>query len=103
MAQPISDELKQQWKENILKQRQSKLSMASWCRQNGIAVHTFYYWQSKLFPKPTFNRSAFTEAFEEKSRSVDEIVLEYHGFNIHLKEHFNPSVLKKCLEVLIKC
>lgn len=103
MAQPFSEELKQQWKENILKQRQSKLSMASWCRQNEIAIHTFYYWKSKLFPKPTLDRSAFTEAVEEKKKFVDEIVLEYHGFNIHLNEHFNPSTLKKCLEALRKC
>lgn len=102
MAQPFSEELKQQWKENIFKQRQSQLSIASWCRQNGIAVHTFYYWQSKLFPKPNLDRSAFTKAVEEKNK-FDEIVLEYHGFNIHLNEHFNPSVLKKCLEVLVKC
>jgi diketogulonate reductase-like aldo/keto reductase len=102
MAQPFSEELKHQWKENILKQRQSKLSMASWCRQNGIAVHTFYYWQSRLFP-PVLTRSTFTEAIEEKNKSTTGIVLEYHGFNIHLNEHFNPSVLKKCVEVLRKC
>lgn len=103
MAQPISDELKQQWKESIFKQRQSNLSIASWCRQNGIAAHIFYYWQSKLFPKPALNRSAFTEAVEEKNRFVGGIVLEYHGFRIHLNEHFNPCVLKKCLEVLVNC
>jgi uncharacterized membrane protein YvbJ len=103
MAQPISEEIKQQWKENILKQRQSKLSIASWCRQNGIAIHTFYYWQSKLFPKPTINRSAFTEAVEEKNKSDIGIVIEYQGFNIHLNGDFNPSILKRCLEVLKKC
>ena len=83
MGQPLSEENKQQWKENILTQRQSKLSIASWCRQSGIAVHIFYYWQSKLFPKPTINRSAFTEAVDEKNKSSTGIVLEYHGFNIH--------------------
>lgn len=103
MAQPFSEKLKQQWNENILKQRQSKLSIASWCRQNGIAVHAFYYWKSKLFPKPILNRSAFTEAVEEKNKSTTGILLEYHGFNIHLDEHFNPSILKKCVEVLRKC
>ena len=103
MAQPFCEEIKQQWKETILKQRQSKLSIASWCRQNGITVHTFYYWQSKLFPKSTLSRSAFTEAVEEKNKSATGIVLEYHGFNIHLNEHFNSSVLKRCLEVLKKC
>jgi hypothetical protein len=103
MAKPFSEELKHQWKENILKQRQSKLSMASWCRQNGVAIHTFYYWQSRLFPKQALSRSAFTEAIEENSKSLTEIILEYHGFNIHLNEHFNPSILKKCLEVLKQC
>lgn len=29
MAEPLSEELKQRWKENILKQRQSKLSIAA--------------------------------------------------------------------------
>lgn len=103
MAQPISEELKQQWKENIHKQRQSKLSMASWCRQNGIAVHTFYYWQGKLFPKTLLDRSSFTEVIEKKNTFIDGIILEYNGFNIRLNEHFNPSTLKRCLEVLIKC
>lgn len=103
MAQPISEEIKQQWKEIIIKQRQSKLSIASWCRQNEIAVHSFYYWQSRLFPKPPLSRSVFTEAVDEKSKPSTEIVLEYKGFNIHLNEHFNPSFLFRCLEVLKKC
>lgn len=103
MAQRLSQETQQQWQENILIQRQSKLSITSWCRQNGIAVHKFYYWRNKLFPKPILNRSAFTEATGEKNRSDVGIVLEYCGFNIHLDEHFNPSILKSCLEVLKKC
>lgn len=103
MAQLLSEELRQQWKENIFKQRQSKLSIASWCRQSGIAVHTFYYWQSRLFPKPVLSRSAFTEAIEEKNKPITGIVLEYRDFNIHLSEHFNPSVLKRCVEALRTC
>ncbi len=101
MPKPISDDLKQQWKENILEQRQSQLSIASWCRQNDVTVHTFYYWQSRLFPKPLLDRSAFLEAAEE-DKSVG-ITLECQGVNLYIKEHFNPSVLKKCLEVLKVC
>jgi len=99
---PISEEIKQKWKENILVQRESKLSIASWCRQSGIPLQTFYYWQNKLFPKP-ITKSTFIEAVEEKNKSTSGVVLEYQGFNIYLHEHFNPSVLKRCLEVLKKC
>jgi hypothetical protein len=103
MAAPFSEEIKQQWKEIISKQRQSKLSIATWCRQNGTAVHTFYYWQSRLFPKLSLSRSIFTEAVNEISKPSTEIILKYQEFNIHLNEHFNPVALKKCLEVLKTC
>ena len=103
MPQPYSEEINQQWKEAILTQRQSKLSIASWCRQSGVADHTFYYWQGKLFPKPSLSRSAFTEALEEKSKPSSKIVLIYREFNIHLDEQFSPSTLEKCLGVLKKC
>jgi diketogulonate reductase-like aldo/keto reductase len=103
MVKPFSEEIRQQWKDNILKQRQSKLTIASWCRQKEIAVHAFYYWEKKLFPKSALDRSAFTEAIEEKHKSSTGIVLEYQGFNIHLNDQFNSSVLKRCLEVLRQC
>lgn len=102
MAKPFSEDIKRQWKGNILKQRQSKLSIASWCRQNNVAAHVFYYWQSRLFPKPAFDRSCFLESVEEKIESSG-IVLEYHGIKLHIEEHFNSSALKKCLEVLKTC
>lgn len=99
------EEVSLQWKETILKQRQSQLSIASWCRQNGIATHTFYYWQAKLFPKPSpsLNRSAFAEVVDERSGSSTKIVLAYREFSIHIDEHFSPSTLEKCLEVLKRC
>jgi hypothetical protein len=103
MAEPFSEEIKQQWKEIISRQRQSKLSIAAWCRQNGTAVHTFYYWQGKLFPKSPLSRSIFTEAVDEASKPSTEIILKYQEFNIHLNEHFNSSALKRCLEVLKTC
>jgi hypothetical protein len=103
MIRSSSEEIKQQWKEIILKQRQSKLSIASWCRKHEMAIHTFYYWQKKLFPKPILTRSAFTETVEEENRSDSGIILEYRGFHMHLNEYFNPSILKRCLEVLTKC
>ena len=64
MSQAFSEEKKQQWKEDILKQRESGLSIEKWCRTNNIAAHTFHYWQQKLFPK-ILDRSTFTEISDE--------------------------------------
>ena len=104
MPQPASEEIKQQWREHIFKQRQSGLSMASWCRQNNIVVHTFCYWRDKLFSKATLERSDFTEISDQKAcNSQKGITLEYRGFSMHLNPNFDSSTLKKCLEVLKKC
>lgn len=101
MSKKSSDEIHLQWKENILKQRQSGLSIAAWCSQNNIVVHTFYYWRDKLFPK-TLDRNTFTEVIPENNAGSG-ISLEYHGVYIHLSQNFDPSVLEACLKVLKVC
>ena len=105
MASPISEERKQQWKKNILEQLDSGLSIAAWCRQRKIAVHTFYYWHNKLFPKATFDKFTFTEIVNEKKLNTSDSgsMHEYQGINIHLSHDFESSTLKKCLEVLKEC
>ncbi len=103
MPKQASKKQQKEWKENILKQRQSGLSIASWCRQHGFTDYVFHYWQKKLFPKVSLNRSIFAEIPQNKDECNKGITLEYQGFNIHLSEYFDPDVLKKCLEVLKKC
>jgi hypothetical protein len=104
MAQPISEQIKHQWKENILKHSTSGLSIAAWCRQNALAVHAFYYWKDKLFPKGPTDRSSFSEiTSHEIDMSNAGVILKYQGFNIQLSRDFDSPTLKRCLEILKKC
>ena len=104
MAKPFSEEKKQLWKKNILKQRESGLSVVAWCRENNFNAHTFGYWQGKLFPKK-LESSNFTE-IKDKTSSEDSnlkragIMLEYQRIHIHLDKDFDSSVLRQCLEVV---
>ena len=103
MPRPSSEEKKHQWKRTILKQRESGLSINSWCDQNGVSIQGFYYWKAKLFPKPTLERSAFSELLDEKGPTVDKkagIVIEYHGARILVDRQFDPLTLKQCLKLL---
>jgi hypothetical protein len=104
MPKPAREEVRQQWKENILKQRESGLSIGSWCRQNNIAVCTFRYWQDKIFPKPPFDHSAFKEILgvgkTAASRNTSGIFLEYQEICIHIDKQFDPATLKQCLKAL---
>lgn len=104
MPKPFSEEKKQQWKVNILKQRESGLSVAVWCRENNFNTHNFGYWQKKLFPK-ILGSSDFTEIKDKKNSEnfIEKgtgITMEYQGVRIHLDKQFDLSVLRRCLEVL---
>lgn len=100
MAKPLSEELKQQWRDRILEQRSSGLSIPKWCRQNDVPLYNFRYWQDKLLPR-FFERSTFTEVVSKKDNPG--IFLEYQGVKIHLSPGFDPQVLRECLEVIKKC
>ena len=41
------------WNERLQNQKESSLTIATWCEQNQIAQSQFYYWQKKrkrVFP-----------------------------------------------------
>jgi hypothetical protein len=105
MSQGFSEEQKQQWKEKIIAQKNSGISIAAWCRQNNTVDHVFYYWRRKLFSDPIITRSSFAEIPFEKESGFSKIEysgirLEYQKVHIHLDKHFDSPTLKQCLSVL---
>ena len=101
MANPLSEEKQQQWREKFQTQRDSGLSIKQWCRENHITPQAFYYWRVRLFPTPDLSRSQFTEISDMKGG----LSIEYKGISIHLHRNFDPITLKRCLTVLqeVKC
>jgi hypothetical protein len=99
MAKPLTEELKQQWKDRILEQRNSGLSIPKWCRRYGVSLYNFRYWQAKLLPH-SFNHASFSEVVSENNLGIS---LEYQGIKIHVSSGFSPQVLRECLEVIKKC
>lgn len=111
MPKPASAEVKQRWKENILKQRESGLSIRNWSRQNNISEHTFRYWQNKIFPQATLDRTVFKEISQQKtisfklpkmdkSRKATGITIEYQGAYIYVNREVDISILRLCLKAL---
>jgi hypothetical protein len=98
---------KDRWKENIINQSQSGLSIAAWCRQNQVAVHAFYYWRNKAFPK-SIDRANFKEILEQNLDGTDTqsqssgVSLQYQEVYIHLDRQFDASTFKQCLKIIME-
>jgi hypothetical protein len=52
--------LSHKWRDLIRRQRASGLSVAAFCRQNGVAGSSFFAWKRKIGPSPA--APAFVEA-----------------------------------------
>jgi len=48
MARKVNQELRDQWRRQIHRQRQSGLTVAEFCQREGVSTATFYGWKRKL-------------------------------------------------------
>lgn len=102
MPKPLSQEKRLEWDALFRKQRESGLAANRWCRENQISMHSFYYWKRRLGSRrpATLSRDSFSELKEAVHDTKCGLVLEYRGVLIRLDDHFEPSVLQRCLAVL---
>lgn len=56
MARPKDPKLDLIWREHIQRQASSGLSMAEFCRRQGISSRLFYAWRNRLDKRPTSAR-----------------------------------------------
>jgi len=96
---------KLEWASTIERWKLSGKKAQAWCRENHVVYHTFLWWRNRLGyskpkkPQPLPAQTQFIE-LQDQPKCKSEISLEYEGVIIHLKDDFDPSLLKKCLVVL---
>jgi len=85
------------WRDVIRRQRDSGLSIAQFCRQEGLAQASFDNWRKKLAPDKA---SPFLEVqLPSLTNSLPcEIVLP--GCRVVVPSRFDPESLRKLLDVL---
>lgn len=93
-----------EWTNKIEQWRQSGKSAQAWCKQNQVVYTTFMSWHKRLknqTTQPQSNESLKTQFIELKEElKIPGISLEYKGIFIHLSAEFDPSALKKCIDIL---
>jgi hypothetical protein len=102
---------KEYWEIKVQEWLLSGKSARSWCKENQLVYTTFFGWYRRLKnnqkantpsnknSENLFPKTHFVE-LKNQSKADPGIFLEYEGVKIHLSDEFDPTILKKCLNVL---
>ena len=93
-----SEETRQEWKNRIEEQRQSKLSIKQWCLKHQISPHVFSYWRDKLFPTQ-LKTSSFTQL---PTKRLQAISLQVQGLHIRIDSQCDPVLRRQLLTLLME-
>lgn len=99
----------QEWSQRVADCRSSGLQVKQWCRENGIAVSTYYTWQQRVFDasaQPT--ESKFVElpvSCTEPQHPVSDIAasLRFNGTNIDFRNGADPATIMAIIQAVRSC
>ena len=85
------------WITPVEQQKNSGLSAASWCRENGVVYSKFLYWRERI-AQQTAER--FVELEDSHRTEGGSIELEVMGMTVRLATGFASADLLRCLRVI---
>jgi transposase-like protein len=91
-------ELKQQWEARIAAFRDSGLSGARWCKEQGIKPHQFYYWKAKLSATQPEKPAGWLKV--EVSEPLVSIAVRIGAATIKVEPGFDPELLAEVVSAL---
>ena len=96
-----------EWSRRVEACRNSGLSVGQWCRENGIAVSTYFFWQRKVFQAlKEVQEVTFAEVpIMEHSQHSGHIIaaMEVSGVQIQVYEGADEATLQAILQAAKSC
>lgn len=89
-------EVTSEWTAKIAAWRNSRLSIAAWCRENAEGYHRFLYWRQRLKESERGEPGKFVEL----RPAMPPVFLECNGVYVHLSAGFDAGLLSDILSLL---
>ena len=96
-----------EWSRRVEACRNSGLSVGQWCRENGVAVSTYFSWQRKVFQalkevrEVTFAEVPITEHWQASGHIA--AAMEISGVRIQVYEGADEATLQAILQAAKSC
>ena len=106
----------QLWRGRVMECRSSGKSIAVWCKENGINIKTYYFWQKRVWdketqtliqsgqnqlPQPQAVQFAQVNLGMETSSDAD-IVIRKDDWTVEIRNTANPALLSTVLQAVIR-
>lgn len=92
------------WAERISACRSSELSVAQWCKANGICVQTYYRWQKRLFAMAQVQQeSRFTEITPARITANVAVTVRFAGAEADIHSGAVAATVETVLRILKSC
>ena len=106
----------QLWRGRVMECRNSGKSVAVWCKENGINIKTYYFWQKRVwdketqtliqsgqnqFPQPQAVQFAQVNLGMETSSDAD-IVIRKDDWTVEIRNTANPALLSAVLQAVTR-
>ena len=102
MSAPRS-EAEQRWREIVERQRAGGSTVAAFCRDNGVAISSFFAWKRKLRGRDGGPPAAFVEAAVVGTPPAPRASIEVrlrNGRRVRLGRGFDPGLLAEVVVAL---
>ena len=95
----------EEWQKHFDEQPRSGKRVSAYCTENGLTIHKFYYWRTRLRElADESSGSGFVECRVREASPGCPVVLECAGgYQLQIAAGFDERNLKRLLGVLAKC
>lgn len=80
------------WREMIRCQKKSKQDVESWCKENNVAVSSYYKWKKKLEMAKDAEEPFLPVMIDKPLK--DTIALEVNGITIQFDKELLPDIMQ---------
>ena len=106
----------QLWRGRVMECRNSGKTIAVWCKENGINIKTYYFWQKRVWDKETQtliqsgqNQLPQAQAVQfaqvnlgTDSSSDADIVIRNNTWTVEIRNSASPGLLSTVLQAVIR-
>ena len=99
----INNELSNLWEQRLAEYATSGKSIVTWCKEQSIRDHQFYYWRKKLCLAQAANDQPvqwFTLGLEQASLAPDSIAVHVGQVTLEIKKGFDQYLFREIVQVL---